>query len=149
MLIRKYIYSVICILLTTSLLKFGSALSNIGYLNLSDSIFSFLNMRELLIATALLEFLLAIYLIWNRNSLMSLTCIAFFSSLVVLYRIGLFWLNPAQPCPCLGRLTDWIHVSPQIANNVMKGILAYLLFSSYIMLFCSWKQQRRIAATAR
>jgi len=43
-----------------------------------------------------------------------------------------------RPCLCLGNLTTAIHVSPHTADNVMKGVLAYLLIGSYGILLHEW-----------
>jgi hypothetical protein len=48
-----------------------------------------------------------------------------------------------RACNCLGNFTDAIHVSPQIADNVMKGVLAYLLIGSYATLFWLWRQRKK------
>ena len=134
MLSRKYINSVSLLLCLTAFLKVGSVLSNVAYLKLSDPVFSFLDMRELLLLAAFVEFLLAVYLLWEKNIVRALTCIAFFSIILLLYRVGSFWVSPAEPCPCLGRLGDWIHIKPSTADKIAKTLLAYFLCGSGVFL---------------
>ena len=60
--------------------------------------------------------------------------IAGLSTLFAVYRIGLWSLGWHRPCSCLGNLTDALHLSPVIVDNVMKVLLAYLMIGSYSIL---------------
>jgi hypothetical protein len=40
----------------------------------------------------------------------------------------------------MGSLTDTLHISPVVADNIMKVVLAYLLIGSYVTLFWLWRQ---------
>jgi hypothetical protein len=53
-----------------------------------------------------------------------------------------------RPCSCLGSFTDAIHVSPQVADNVMKSLLAYLFIGSYGILFYQWLRNRKLAVAS-
>jgi hypothetical protein len=59
------------------------------------------------------------------------------SSFIILTR------NYHKPCPCLGNLTDALHISPQTDNPLVKIILGYLLIGSYTTLFWLWWQIRK------
>ena len=58
------------------------------------------------------------------------------------YRIGLWWIGWQKPCSCLGNLTDALHISPQVADNVMKGLLAFMLIGSVSLLILHQRQGR-------
>jgi hypothetical protein len=46
----------------------------------------------------------------------------------------------------MGSLAGALHLSDQAADNIMKGVLAYLLIGSYALLFAQWRAARRVAA---
>lgn len=77
-----------------------------------------------------------------RSTVDGLLAIAWLSVLLVAYRAGLWWIGWKKPCSCLGNLTDALHISPQLADNVMKGLLAFMLFGSVSLLFMHWHSSR-------
>jgi hypothetical protein len=46
----------------------------------------------------------------------------------------MWWMHWKRPCGCLGNLTDALHISPVLADDIMKVVLAYLFISSYGLL---------------
>jgi hypothetical protein len=74
--------------------------------------------------------------------------VAWLATSLLAYRIGLVAVGYHRPCPCLGNLTDALHIPPQIADTAMKIILAYLLIGSYATLFWLWRQHRKVASSA-
>jgi hypothetical protein len=42
----------------------------------------------------------------------------------------------------MGNLTDLLYISPRAADNIMKGVLAFLLLGSYGILLREWRQRR-------
>ena len=57
-----------------------------------------------------------------------------------LYRWGLWFIDWHRPCGCLGNLTDMLHLSPPLADNITKLALAYLLLGSYATLLWEWRR---------
>jgi hypothetical protein len=43
----------------------------------------------------------------------------------------------------MGSLAGALHLSDQAADNIMKGILAFMLAGSYLLLFSQWRQSLR------
>ena len=39
----------------------------------------------------------------------------------------------------MGNLTDALHIRPEVADNIMKAILGYLLIGSYGLLIWQWR----------
>ena len=74
--------------------------------------------------------------------------IAFLATNLAVYRSALWFIGWHRPCNCLGNLADALHVPPQVADNVMKGVLAYLLIGSYGTLFWLWRQKSKAVATS-
>jgi len=92
-----------------------------------------------------LEFALSLICFLSNNILLRSVIIAWFATSALLYRISMPWIGYHRPCPCLGSLTGAIHVPPHIADNVMKGVLAYLLIGSYGILLYQWRENRKLA----
>lgn len=74
--------------------------------------------------------------------------IAWLSTSFVSYRIGLWWIGWRKPCSCLGNLTDALHISPQLADNVMKGLLAFMFIGSVSLLIAHHRQGRPLDSSA-
>ncbi len=84
------------------------------------------------------EVVIALACFFSERQLLLNVLLAWLATSFVVYRIGLLWMGWHRPCSCLGNLTDAIHISPQVADNVMKGVLVYLLIGSYGILFHHW-----------
>jgi len=83
---------------------------------------------------------------------LKLAAIAWVATTFLVYRWGLWSIGWQRPCGCMGNLTDVFHLSPKAADNIIKGLLAYLLTGSYILLFSQWRAARfagKSAALAR
>ena len=63
-----------------------------------------------------------------------LLAVAWLSTVFLTYRVGLWWIGWKKPCSCLGNLTDALHISPQLADNIMKGLLAFMFIGSVSLL---------------
>ena len=111
------------ILVLAGTMKVISAFSKVAYLNKPDPFLSFLSNRTLLLVAGNFEILLACLLIssprawYTKHGLLAL-CATF-----GVYRIGISALHVHGPCPCLGRASDWLHLTPRQTDN-----LAFTLF---------------------
>lgn len=99
--------------------------------------------RHLMVGIAILELTIAYLCLLTKFRKLATILIAWLASSFWFYRIGLWWMSWEQPCGCLGRLTDFLHISPQMADGIVKGLLLYLLIGSYGLLAWRWRQQRR------
>jgi hypothetical protein len=61
-----------------------------------------------------------------------------------IYHCGMSFIGWHQPCPCFGNITDMIHITPVMANLIVKCFLIYLLAGSYLTSFFIWRQKRHI-----
>ena len=116
---------------------FGSA----RLLDAPDPIFGF-PFRYLLLGVGVLELTIASRCCCRRSTAVNAMLVAWLASSFLVYRIGLWSIGWHHPCGCLGRLTDILHISPSLADNAMKGLLAYLLAGSYAIVFWHLKQGR-------
>jgi hypothetical protein len=101
--------------------------------------------RYLMFGAGALELAVASVCFSNKLQTLTLTLIAWLAISLLIYRVGIWGEGWHRPCSCLGNLTDAIHVSPQIADNIMKGVLAYLFIGSYGILLNQFLNKRKFA----
>jgi hypothetical protein len=129
------------VLIFTSVAKMWSALGSAKLLSTIDPIVG-TQFRYLMIFVSGIEIIVARVCWSNRSRKLAIAMVAWLSTCFFLYRFGLWWIGWQSPCACLGNFTDALHISPQLADNIMKGVLAYLLIGSYGILFWQWWQGR-------
>ncbi len=140
--IRLFIYSSAVLLLATAIAKLVSANGNARLLEYTDSILG-IPFRDMFRIVGVIEFVIALICLFSKNIKVRVGLIAWLATGFLIYHIGLIWVGWHKPCPCLGNLTDALHISPQTADTAMKIILAYLLIGSYASLFWLWRQRKR------
>jgi hypothetical protein len=105
-----------------------------------------------MLLVGLLELFVAIVCCWCSCSACNIKFAAFLTAWLATiflgYRLCLWRMHWNRPCSCLGSFTDAIHVSPQVADNVMKSLLAYLFIGSYGILFYQWLRNRKLAVAS-
>jgi Methylamine utilisation protein MauE len=133
------------ILAITGIAKMWSGLGNSKFLAVVDPIIG-IKFGHLILAVGLVEIVIALVCFIGKRQPKALLLVAWLSTSFVLYRLGLWWIDWHRPCNCLGNLTDALHLSPQLADNIMKAVLAYLLIGSYGLLIWQWRKSKaRIA----
>lgn len=75
----------------------------------------------------------------RRDSRLKLGLVAWMATTFLVYRIGLWALRWHHPCSCMGSLAGTLHLSDRAADNIMKGVLAFLLVGSYLLLYLDWR----------
>jgi hypothetical protein len=141
-LVRFFIKSTAVILFGTAMAKVISSFGGAHILEGPDPVFG-IPIRALFIITAVIEIGVALVCIRGRLLSLKIGLILWLSTVFVFYRVGLWVVGYDKPCPCLGNITDALHIPPQIADTAMKIILAYLLIGSYATLFWLWRQKRK------
>jgi len=104
-----------------------------------------LHFRHLMLGAGGLELVVASVCLCAKRQTLAPTCIAWLATVLFVYRLGLWGAGWHLPCSCLGNFTDAIHVPPMVADNVMKGVLAYLLVGSYVAVLHLWWKNTRPA----
>lgn len=141
--IRAFIHSGGVLLLATSIAKLISASGTARILQNPDPIL-FIPFRYVFLIVGVLELIIAIVCFWGKQVGLQVSLVAWLATNVIFYRLGLLCVGYNKPCPCLGNLTDALHIPPQIADTAMKIILAYLLIGSYATLFWLWRQGKKM-----
>ena len=132
------------LLLISGFAKIVSACGTSHILQMTDSVLN-ISYRFEFWAVGIIEVAVAGFCFSKGCLLWRIGLVALLATNFTFYRIGMFWIGGRKYCPCMGNLTDAIGVSPQIADMVMKIILAFLLLGSYYNLFWLWRQKRKAA----
>jgi hypothetical protein len=142
---RKFIVSAGVVLSLTGIAKIWSGLGHARILVVPDPLFG-IGLGNLLCLVGTAEVVIALVCFFRERQLLSIRLVAWLATMFTLYRLGLLWIGWHRPCSCLGNLTDAINVSPQAADNFMKGVLAYLLIGSYTAMFWHWSPPKMASA---
>ncbi|HEX5398267.1 MAG TPA: hypothetical protein VFY06_04390 [Verrucomicrobiae bacterium] len=146
-LIRIFLFSAGVVLMVTAVAKLGSALGRERILGKYDPLFA-VSYRTLFILAGILEMAASLGCLFVKSVVTRLGLVAWLATMFVIYRFSLNWIGYVRPCPCLGSLTAAIHLSPQVADTVLKGVLAYLLLGGYGGLLWLWLQIKKVSASA-
>jgi hypothetical protein len=137
---RWFVFTSAGVLFLTALAKLWVAFGSSKILKLDDPIMG-VSFRYLVLTAAILELAVAVACIFGKLSKLAVGLIAWLSTCFLIYRVGVWWMGWHRPCGCLGTLSDALHIRPELADNIMKVVLVYLLVGSYA--FCFF--QRRLS----
>ncbi len=91
---------------------------------------------KLMVGVGLLEIAVAAHCLFRpRRIFTNASLIAWLSTSFLVYRLGLWGMDWHKPCGCLGGLADALHLRPETADTLIKGLLAWLLVGSCWVLF--------------
>jgi hypothetical protein len=138
---RVFILSAGCILLVTGLAKIISASGKAEILNFNDPLFG-MSFRHLMLLIGVVELVISTICFLSKSVRLQAGLLALLATNFLAYRIGLLCVGYHRPCSCMGNLTDALHISPQIADLMIKIVLVYLLIGSYGTLFWTWKKDQ-------
>lgn len=137
-----YRYSVSFVLLLTAAAKLISTGANVRILEQNDPIFS-IKFMHLMWGASLIETVVAFVCLLKIAEWLQAAMTALLAANFVLYRLGLWWVGYQEPCICMGRLSDGLHLSPFAADLILKSIVIYLLVGSCMKLFVLWRPGSR------
>jgi hypothetical protein len=142
--IKIFLHSAGIVLLVTALAKLISSFGGDRVLQLPDPIFG-LPFRYVFFGAGVAELVVAGFCFLGKQVALRIKLVASLTTNFAVYRLGLVWLGYHKPCSCMGNFTGMLHISPEVADNVMKIILIYLLAGSYGSLFWLWRQQNSVS----
>lgn len=126
---RLFRWSAALLLLSTAAAKLISAGGRAAILDFPDPLLALHN-RQLLVLVALIEVIIGAALLSRLSVQTKYLLVAWLSSNFILYRLGLHVLSPGKPCPCLGTITERLHLNPDHVNTVLWAVALYLLAGS-------------------
>jgi hypothetical protein len=138
--IKYFLWTAGGLLLMTGIAKVVSSFGAGQILKIKDPLTD-LGFGTLMFTVGVVELAVAGMCLWRSSSQRRLATrlVAWLATIFFAYRFGLHLIGWRRPCPCLGNLTDAIHISPPLADNIMRGVLFYLFVGSYAI----WLWQRR------
>ncbi len=142
--VKLFILSAGVLFFATAIAKLISACGTAPVLQVPDPILA-ISFRHLLWIVGTSELIVALFCILGNRISMQVWLVAWFATNFLVYRIAFILGGYRKPCPCLGNITDALHISRQTADTAMKIILAYLLIGSYGILFHQWRKNRKLA----
>lgn len=140
---KFFIYSSGAIFVVTGIGKIWSAFGSAHILQKPDPILNW-PFSKLMLTAGVIEIAIASVCFFDGTKALALDLIAWLATGLLAYRLSLLAIGWHLPCQCLGNLTDALHIAPQVADNIMAGILAYLFIGSYGILFFRWQEKRKI-----
>lgn len=135
---KAFFCSAACILSVAGLLKIISVSGEARGLSLLDPLLQLTN-RQVFLIVGIFEVALAVCLIIGRNSTLQLLSLAWFSTVLVAYRVIIWWKGIVRPCGCLGAASDWFPWLSKHQDRLMQFALMYLFIGSYFLLVKSMK----------
>lgn len=114
--------------------KLHMILGEAKILRSADPIFQ-VEVRYLYCIAAAFELTTALFCFVWRGSSFTVGVIAWFATIVLVYRFGFWWVGDQKPCSCLGSWTSGLGISTESADVIAKSVLAYLLIGSYGSMF--------------
>jgi hypothetical protein len=146
--VTYFIRSAGLLLLITGTAKLTSVFGHARILQVAVPYFG-ISFRWLFVIAGVLEMIVAGVCLFNDKPRVQAALIAWLATNFMLYRVGLLLIGYHKPCPCLGNLTDVLHLSPEAADNLVKCSLFYLLIGSYATILLLWTQGKNQLACAR
>jgi hypothetical protein len=97
-----------------------------------------ISFKHLMLLVGIIELVISAICLLCKWARLQVGLLALLATNLWAYRIGLLCVGYHRPCSCMGNLTDVLHISPWVADSMMKTVLAYLLIGSYGALFWTW-----------
>ena len=130
---RFFISSAIVILLLSAVAKFVSATGTARILSQRDPLIG-LSYRRVLLFGAAIESVTVVALLATRVRSRQLATLAWLSLLFAAYRVGSALIGAPRLCPCLGTISEALHLPAVIVNRTMSGVFLYLIIGSFALL---------------
>jgi hypothetical protein len=140
---KLFLKAAMTLLIITASAKLLMVLGEARILGSADPLISFLSNRQVLFLVGALELWVAYMIYRSPGALLSLSLVAWLSTLFLLYRVGLWGTGFQGTCGCLGNLAEMLGVKPATLDLVVKTMLAYLLVGSYFFLGRSLYLERK------
>jgi len=91
-----------------------------------------------LLFVGIIEIALGIYICFSLTFINSIGYIMVTAMMFLIYRLALWIMGIHGACPCLGNITDWLPISQNVVQMILKAVLAFWLFgSAFFILACS------------
>ena len=135
---KFFLYSAGLFLLLTAIAKVFGSFGSARILSEPDPLLQ-LQYRTIFRVVGCFELFVGLTCVVSKRLWIPTVLVAWLSTGFAFYHVGLTTIHYQKPCPCMGNLTDALHISPAVADAILKMILAYLFLGSYSILLWCWK----------
>ena len=130
-------------LVVTALLKVVTVFQGAKVLLAGDPLFTFCSNRQVLVLAAVLEVAVVWLLMRPSTDRAKLVGILWLCLVFATYRLGLVWIGFRGYCRCMGSMSEWLHISPEITDAISKGILCVMMIGAVVLLIWEVRFQNR------
>ena len=131
---ERFLLSASVLLLGTGMAKIISAFGSNAILSKPDPIFEIRYQKLFWIAGGLELAVSGILVCFDKKPAQIVTLLVITLNFLA-YRVALWSINWKGYCPCLGQLTEALHISPALADKIAIAILAYFLMGTSFLGF--------------
>jgi hypothetical protein len=118
------------VLALAGVFKLASAFGGSKILNEPDPLLG-LRTGTLLCALGFSEIVISGFLFGRGRIVPKLILLAGLSTNFLIYHLGLWWTGAPKPCPCLGSLGGWAHLSTTQTELLTRALVGCLIATSY------------------
>jgi len=136
-LVHVFLRSAGLLLLATGFAKLISGAGTTPILLTHDPILV-IETRFVLLGIGEVEIVVALLCLLAKKFLLRTAAVVWLATNFAAYRAGLLLIGGKQHCPCMGDLTDVLHISPQAADMAAGVVLVYLWLGGCAILLWLW-----------
>ncbi|MCD6052497.1 MAG: hypothetical protein K0Q55_3915 [Verrucomicrobia bacterium] len=108
----------------------------------------FINNRLVLLLAAIAELVTVFIICRARNPWLKVAATAYLSTMLILYRMALWFLTGQTGCDCLGVITRYLPLSPLTVDRVTQSAVTIITLATYVMLLVERVSRRDAEAPA-
>jgi len=129
------------LLVVLAMVETISAFSGVRYLREFDPILTFLRNQQVLLIAGNILLCVGVLILLCPNSLEARLGLLALCATLILYRLGRYAMGVKSPCPCLGRASDWLHLTGNQADTLARLVLlAFVIIgSNSIVTYHKWE----------
>ncbi len=110
-------------------------------LNERDPILGIPN-RTLMGVVAVLELAIGALCIFGRDRQLQGVVLIWFGTVLAIYRAGLWWMDYAKPCTCLGAIGEALSLSDLAADIILRSVLVAMVVAGILACWTSVAARR-------
>lgn len=114
------------ILILVAILKLLSAFTHIRQLSEPDPVLGFVSVRGMLLLAGQIELFIGVIIALQPQSWCARYGLLAMCATFTIYRGVGVYSGTGEPCRCLGRASDWLHLTPQQADHFALVLLVML-----------------------
>jgi hypothetical protein len=145
---QAFLYSAAFITLLTGCAKIRGAFQHLPVLFAVDPILG-VSYRKIMLYIGVVELVIFSIIIFSGNNHLKLYLVSWLGSCFLTYRVFYKIGHVREPCPCLGTLTEWMHITRGEANLLLNIVSIWLCgFGLFFILYKSRREPHIISCNS-